>query len=126
MEKYKKVFGDIGEKLAAKYLEKKKYKIIENNYVSGKGEIDIIARQKDYTVFVEVKTRSSEKYGTAADAVNYPKRKKLIETAQRYILEKNPDTAYRFDVIEVYGNFASGEFEFEKIEHIENAFGVNW
>ena len=122
---YKKTFGDIGEEFAAQHLKKNKYKILERNYIAGKGEIDIIAFKKGVTVFVEVKTRSGDEYGTAADAVTYSKRKKLIETATRYIMDKDPDTAYRFDVIEVYGAFVSGEFCFEKIEHIEDAFGVN-
>lgn len=124
MSGYKKTFGDIGEYLAADYLKKKKYKILQRNFTAGKGEIDIIAAKKGVTVFVEVKTRSDSEYGTPAEAVTYKKQQKLIETATRYILEKNPDTGFRFDVIEVYGSFVSGEFSLEKIEHIENAFEV--
>lgn len=125
MEKYNKAFGNAGEKIAVGYLKKNKYKIIETNFTAGKGEIDIIALKKGVTVFVEVKTRSSQEYGAAAEAVTYTKRKKIIETATRYIVKKNPKTAFRFDVIEVYGKMILGEFCFEKLEHIENAFEVN-
>ncbi len=125
MEKYNKLLGDIGEGIAVSYLKKNKYKIIEQKYVAGKGEIDIIALKKKVTVFVEVKTRQDKSFGYASEAVNFKKRKKLIETANRYILERDPKTAFRFDVIEVYGKMLNGEFCFEKIEHIENAFGVN-
>ncbi len=122
---YKKIFGDIGEELATRHLKKNGYKILERNYTAGRGEIDIIALKKGVTVFIEVKTRSGNEYGSAAEAVTYAKRKKLIETATRYIMEKEPNTGYRFDVIEVYGTFVSGQFECEKIEHMEYAFGVN-
>ncbi len=126
MGKYKQAFGDIGEEFAAAYLQKEKYKILERKYTAHKGEIDIIALRRGVTVFVEVKTRSGSGYGSAADAVDFRKRQKLIETATRYIAEKNPKTSFRFDVIEVYGKYIAGEFLTEKIEHIENAFGVNW
>ncbi len=125
MEKYKQTVGDIGEELAVSYLKKNKYKILEKKYVAGKGEIDIVALKGGVTVFVEVKTRQDTRFGSASEAVNYRKQKKLIETATRYIMEKNPKTSFRFDVIEVYGKYVMGEFCFEKIEHIENAFGVN-
>ncbi len=125
MEKYKQTVGEIGEEIASAYLKKNKYKILCRNYVAGKGEIDIIALKKGATVFVEVKTRQDKSFGEAAEAVNLKKRKKLIETATRYITEKNPKTSFRFDVIEVYGKLVLGEFCFEKLEHIENAFGVN-
>ncbi len=125
MEKYNKTFGNAGEQIAVSYLKRKKYKILETNFTAGKGEIDIIAFKKGVTVFVEVKTRGGTMYGAAAEAVTYKKRKKLIETATRYIVKENPKTSFRFDVIEVYGKMILGEFCFEKIEHIENAFGVN-
>ncbi len=126
MNMYKKLVGNIGEDIASDYLKKKKYKILEKNFTAGKGEIDIIALKDKTTVFIEVKTRQNEDFGTPAEAVDLRKRKKLIETATRYISEKNPDTAFRFDVIEVYGCLKDGEFYFEKIEHIEDAFGVNY
>ncbi|MBQ2890300.1 MAG: YraN family protein [Clostridia bacterium] len=126
MNMYKKLVGNMGEDIATNYLKKKKYKILDKNFTAGKGEIDIIALKDKTTVFIEVKTRQNEDFGTPAEAVDLKKRKKLIETATRYINEKNPDTGFRFDVIEVYGCLKDGEFYFEKIEHIEDAFGVNY
>lgn len=126
MNMYKKLVGNMGENVAVDYLKKKKYKILEKNFTAGKGEIDIIALKDKTTVFIEVKTRQNDSFGTPSEAVDLRKRKKLIETATRYINEKNPDTGFRFDVIEVYGCLKDGEFYFEKIEHIEDAFGVNY
>ena len=126
MKKYNKIIGNTGENIATDYLLKRKYKILERNFVAGKGEIDIIALNNKTTVFIEVKTRQNNDFGTPAEAVDYRKKKKIIETATRYIQEKKPDTAFRFDVIEVYGIFTGENFEFEKIEHIEDAFGVNY
>jgi len=80
------------------------------------GEIDIVAKDNDYTVFIEVKTRLSSSYGEPAEAVDYIKRKHLINSARYYISEnKLFDTPIRFDVVEVFG-------EEKKINHIENAF----
>ena len=126
MKKYNKIVGNTGEDIASKYLIDNKYKIIERNFVAGKGEIDIIAQKKKTLVFVEVKTRQNDDFGTPADAIDYKKKKKIIETASRYIYEKNPKTDFRFDVIEVYGVFTGDCFELEKIEHIEDAFGVDY
>lgn len=126
MKKYNKIVGNIGEDIATEYLKKNKYKILERNYVAGKGEIDLVAKIKNTTVFVEVKTRQNNSFGTPAEAVDYKKKSKIIETAKRYIYEKNPDTDFRFDIVEVYGFFSGDCFEFEKIEHIEDAFGVNY
>ncbi|MBR2917077.1 MAG: YraN family protein [Clostridia bacterium] len=126
MDMYKKIVGSIGEDIATEYLKKKKYKILERNFTAGKGEIDIIALKDKITVFVEVKTRQNDKYGSPSEAVDLKKKKKIIETATRYIREENPDTAFRFDVIEVYGCLKDGEFYFQKIEHLEDAFGVNY
>ncbi len=126
MMKYNKIVGNTGEEIASKYLIENKYKILERNFVSGKGEIDIIAQKKKTTVFIEVKTRQNDEFGTPAEAIDYKKRKKIIETATRYIYEKNPQTDFRFDVIEVFGVFSGDCFEPLKIEHIEDAFGVNY
>ena len=106
--------GAAGEKEASRYLQSKGYKIITNNYRSRFGEIDIIVKDKNTTVFVEVKTRSSSKFGSPADSVSYFKLQKLIKTSQFYISRfKVPD--YRFDVIEI--SLQDGEF---CVNHLEN------
>lgn len=82
----KRKFGIIGEKMAQKYLKDNKYEIIENNYYTRNGEIDIIASKNNYIIFVEVKTRTNEKYGRASEAVN--KIKKLSEKKCSYIFKR--------------------------------------
>ena len=95
--------GKIGEDLASQYLERLGYTIIERNFVAKQGEIDIVARDKNELVFIEVKTRTNFLYGKPIDAVNDPKRKHLISTAKYYLYSKHLENEFvRLDVIEVY------------------------
>lgn len=95
--------GKIGEDIATKYLENLGYVIIERNFVAKQGEIDIIARDKEELVFLEVKTRTNDLYGKPVEAVNIPKQKHLINTAKYYLYSKHLEDEYvRIDVIEVY------------------------
>ena len=109
-----KILGTKGEVLAKDFLKKKGYKIIEVNFSNQIGEIDIIAKQGETIVFVEVKTRSSNKFGLPSEAVGFHKQNKIRSVALAYLKStKNLETQARFDVIEVFGN---------EIRHIENAF----
>jgi len=117
-----KLTGKFGEDFATEYLKKKKYKIIERNYRNKIGEIDIIAKIGEDLVFIEVKTRSSEEFGTPAEAVTYYKKQKIVNTAKWYISQNSIDLNIRFDIVEVFGRFTEGGFEFENINHIEQAF----
>ena len=117
-----KVKGDFGEDYSCRYLKEKGYRIIEKNYKNQFGEIDIIAKDKENLVFVEVKTRGSDKFGSPAQAVNHSKKQHIINAARLYISKNMTDLNIRFDVIEVYASFVSGEFILESINHIENAF----
>ena len=83
----KKELGDAGEKIARLYLERNKYKIVETNFRGKQGEIDIIAKDKNELVFIEVKTRKSIKYGKPAEAVNYIKQNHIYKTAEYYIFK---------------------------------------
>ena len=95
--------GKLGEVEATKYLENMGYKIICNNFRCLAGEIDIIAKDDDEIVFVEVKTRKSNNYGEPKEAVNKKKLEHIFK-ASRYFLYKNnlQDKYIRIDVIEVY------------------------
>lgn len=94
--------GELGEDLATKFLNKQKFSIITRNYRLNNGEIDIIAEDGDDLVFVEVKTRSSIKFGTPAEAVNFLKQQQIIRVAQEYISQHNLfHKNIRFDVITV-------------------------
>ena len=118
---YRKNVGEIGENAAEKFLKKKKYKIIKRNYKNYYGEVDIIATDKQYTVFVEVKTRTGIDYGEASEAVNRIKQRKIATVAQTFL--GNPEyTQIRFDIIEVY--LDKQTMKVLKINHIEDAFGV--
>ncbi len=99
---YKKLLGRVGEKKAVDFLKSKGYKILEINYKTHLGEIDIIAQDKEYTVFIEVKTRSSYDYGSGAEAVNARKQEKYFKVATEYLLRKGKmEEPCRFDVVEI-------------------------
>lgn len=95
--------GKSGEEMATQYLIKEKYKILERNFKSKQGEIDIIALDKKEIVFIEVKSRTSKAYGNPNDAVDTKKKKHIYNTAQYYTYIHNlEDEPIRFDVIEIY------------------------
>ncbi len=101
---YKKLLGLTGEQLASKHLKSLGYKILENNYNTPFGEADIIASFSGKICFVEVKTRSSNKYGTPASAVNYKKQQKYRNIANFYVLQNGLENAeICFIVAEVLG-----------------------
>ena len=112
--------GEIGEEYTVKFLEKKKYNILERNYRKRYGEIDIIAENKNYIVFVEVKTRHKDSMTSAADAVNRQKQIRIIKTASLYLAENETEKFCRFDVCEVYVNAAN--LKLVDINYIEAAF----
>jgi len=100
---FKHEFGKFGEDIAINYLQKQKYKVIERNFVCKQGEIDIIAKDNNEIVFVEVKTRTSIKYGNPIEAVNRNKIKHLYNSAQFYLYKNKLQNRFvRFDVIEIY------------------------
>ena len=110
----------MGERAAKAYLEAKGYKILYENYATPLGEIDLIAREGETLVFVEVKTRSSEEYGPPTVSVTRGKRQQIIKTAELYLLKARlKDVACRFDVVAV--TFPR-EDEAPWIELIRNAF----
>lgn len=111
--------GRSGEDKAAQYLAFKGYSIIDRNYKSRFGEIDIIAANKQYIVFVEVKARKNSDYGEAKEFVDYSKQNKIRNTALMWLSANETSLQPRFDVIEIY---TSSSFLQKKINHIENAF----
>lgn len=99
----KQLEGKIGEDFATDYLSKQGYIIICRNFRCFQGEIDIIARDKESLVFVEVKTRTSINYGEAKEAVGEKKQKHIYEAAGYYLYKYKLEEYYtRIDVIEVY------------------------
>lgn len=115
------LLGSKGEMLASRFLLDKGYAVHHHNWRSGHKEIDIIAQERDTLVFVEVKSRTSDAYGDASDAVTEQKIRRLISAAQTYILRNGIDLNFRFDIITVIGSC-----EPYTIEHIEDAFRPEW
>ena len=109
--------GDEAENMAAEFLTKKGYSILERNWYSGHHEIDIIARDKNMLVFIEVKFRNSNIYQEPYMAVNRNKQQMLILAANAYIRNRNINDEVRFDIISIV--LSQNE---HKVEHIENAF----
>ncbi len=97
--------GKIGEKIATDYLEEQGYIIVERNFVARQGEIDIIAKDKNEFIFIEVKTRTNLLYGKPIEAVDNKKQKNLIRTVKYYLYSKHLENRFvRIDVIEIYLN----------------------
>ncbi len=110
--------GKLGEKLAVDYLKNKGYRIVETNYRCGLGEIDIVATEKKTLVFVEVKARKADRFGSPQAAVTAIKQRKLSLLAQWYLQEKKLGTCpARFDVVAIRLNSDK-----PAIELIRNAF----
>ena len=111
--------GSMGERAARDFLTGKGLKFLTANFASRRGEIDLVFRDEECLVFVEVKTRSEGGWTRPARAVNHRKRQALVHTATDYLrLLENPQVAYRFDVIEVI--LKDGEVS--DVRHIRNSF----
>lgn len=123
--------GRLGEDMAARFLKKNKFKILERNIHVSHNEIDIIALSKKQKViaFVEVKTRTVDKdlysrFGTPASAVTKEKQQRTVAAAKGYLKASGKYFGFqpRFDVLEIY--LDREDMKLLKINHIENAFGV--
>ena len=95
------ITGKSGEDAAVNFLQNQKYKILSRNFKSKVGEVDIVAKERDQVVFVEVKTRSNTLFGTPGEAIGYKKLISLIKTAQYYLMINNFSQNYRIDAVEV-------------------------
>lgn len=105
--------GRKGERKAARYLIFRGWKILERNYRTPYGEIDIIAKRRGVMAFIEVKTRTTDEFGTPAEAVDEKRKRRYIMGANYFLANRIVDMTVRFDIIGVYRG---------KIEHFENAF----
>lgn len=120
--------GRFGEKSAVRFLRKNRYRIVAKNVHVSHNEIDIIAKNKEYIVFIEVKTRSviqneQSGYGSPASAVTYQKRQRTLQAARSWLRKcKYKNLQPRFDVIEVYVDKESKKIL--RINQIINAFGA--
>jgi putative endonuclease len=114
--------GELGERAAKKHLKKLGLKFLTANFRSDRGEIDLVFREDDCLVFVEVKSRSSEDWTRPAAAVDARKRRLLSQTALDYLkLLKNPELKIRFDIVEVL--LTNGEVR--EVRHLPNTFSLS-
>ena len=116
-----KLLGRWGEDLALRYLKKEKYTPVSMGYRSRFGEIDIIVKDKNFIVFVEVKLRKNGKFAEAREFVDKRKQQRIKDTAQIWLSVNETDLQPRFDVIEIYAPDGAAT-ENPEINHIENAF----
>ena len=111
--------GELGERAARKHLKRQGLKVLTANFRSPRGEIDLICRDRDCLVFVEVKTRSSEEWVRPAAAVDKERRGRLTRAALDYLrLLKNPPVKLRFDIVEVLLENSA----VRKVRHLPNSF----
>ena len=120
----KMVLGERGEKVAEKFLRRQGYKILVRRFKGRSGEIDLCCRHEDTLVFVEVKTRKSEKYGAPSEFVDRTKQRNMSKTALDYLrLLDNPQIKFRFDIVEVI--WRDGQRRPDDIRLIANAFELS-
>lgn len=100
----RQAFGKTGEDLAVDELERRGYAVLARRYRTKHGEIDIVARDGETTVFVEVKARATAEFGTAAEAVTRPKQRRLVSMAADYLTRNQlTNLPCRFDVVAIDG-----------------------
>ena len=113
--------GELGERAAKKQLKRQGLKFLTANFRTPRGEIDLVFRDDDCLVFVEVKTRSSEEWARPAAAVNKERRGRLTRAALDYLrLLKNPQVKIRFDIVEVLLQ----DSRVREVRHLPNAFAM--
>lgn len=116
MKSNNKIVGNLGEDMAAEYLEKQGYMIFKRNYSNRYGEVDIIAIKDEFLVFVEVKARKNRMFGNPQDAVDDEKIRHIVDVSDGFMREMNwSDITVRFDIVEIV-------FDENYINYIENAF----
>ncbi|NLJ82914.1 MAG: YraN family protein [Bacteroidales bacterium] len=116
-----KEFGNQGEHIAKEYLQKKGYLIRDCNWRFGHLEIDLIAENKDFIVFFEIKTRSTNYFGEPENFVSKRQQQNIIRTASRYMEIKNCEKEVRFDIISILQSADKNI-----IKRLENAFSPSW
>lgn len=113
--------GAWGEEKAARFLEQQGFRILERNFHSRFGEIDLIAETDDFLVFVEVRLRKTTRFGTPEETVDHRKQQKLRLTAEAYLQKHPTDKQPRFDVVALYAKDGM-ETRPLPVKHIKNAF----
>jgi putative endonuclease len=122
LQNSKQALGREGERLAELFLKKKGYKLVERNYRCRGGEVDLILLERRVVVFVEVKTRTDDIFGSPFEAVQPRKQRRMILAAQLFLHQKKlHERDARFDVVGI--SWLGVE---PRVEHIQNAFVIDW
>ena len=111
--------GKNAEQRARRYLEQQGLRLLESNYRCSRGEIDLIMQDQETLVFVEVRYRKSDTYGSAVETVTRSKQNRLVTAARHYLQQHRSNTACRFDVVGITGQYAAS------IKWIKDAFEAN-
>jgi putative endonuclease len=118
MSAARQAFGELGERIAERWLRRSGWRIIQRRFRSGRRDIDLVAERDGTIAFVEVKARRGDRFGQPVEAVNWRKQKELARSAKVWIdRHGRPPEAYRFDVI---GVLVANERV--RVRHVENAF----
>ena len=117
----RKELGTWGEDLAAQYLRRRGYRILERNYSCRFGEIDLIAAKGGFVCFVEVKLRKNADFAEAREFVTYAKQRRILTSANLWLAAHEMELQPRFDVVEIYAPEGENTRR-ARIQHLENAF----
>ena len=113
-------FGEIGERVAERWLRRKGWRIVQRRFRNGRRDIDLVVERDRLVAFVEVKARRGTEFGLPVEAVNWRKQRELTRSAHVWIERHGrPDDSYRFDVIGVLMNGST-----VRVRHVENAFSL--
>jgi putative endonuclease len=120
MSAAKQAFGELGERIAERWLRRQGWRVVQRRYRSGHRDIDLVVERDGMVAFVEVKARRGSQFGDPVEAVNWSKQKQLIRSASTWIdRHGKPSECYRFDVV---GVLVEGERV--RVRHIANAFSL--
>jgi putative endonuclease len=118
MQEDRQAFGEVGERVAERWLRRRGWRVLQRRFRSGHRDIDLVAERDGMVAFVEVKARRDGTYGDPVEAVNWKKRRELARSAAVWIdRHGRPHETYRFDVI---GVLVEGDRV--RVRHVENAF----
>ncbi len=121
---HKQRLGKWGETEARRYLETKAYVLIERNFRVPEGEIDLVMQDGDIVVFIEVKTRTSDRFGAPEESVSAAKRKRLLRAAWAFLQERERvDASWRIDVVAIE---ASPNWTIQRLDHYQSAFDIDF
>ena len=121
MSAARQAFGELGERVAARWLERQGWRVVQRRFRNGRRDIDLIMERDGTVAFVEVKARRGDRFGTPVEAVNWRKQRELARSAHVWIdRHGRPEEDYRFDVVGVLVEGAR-----VRVRHVSDAFPIH-